>query len=267
MRANTVREKLGAGEVALGCFVRYPSGTLVELLSLVGWDFLVFDGEHGSIDLLDQTDLCRACELHGVIPMTRVRSGSDLAIGPSLDAGIMGVHLPGLSRGEDVLDAVARLRYPPRGTRGLAGTRISRFGLGEDLGEYTMRANDEVLGVVQVENWSAVEEIEEWVAIQELDVLFLGPTDLATSMGYPGEPSNPAVMGAMERVAEVVNASEKSLGVFVATPESALHWIGMGARYIATGLEGLLSRISREFVSDVRDSMGRSQDHQSGPTG
>lgn len=257
MNANASKSKLRAGELVLGCFVRYPSGTLAELLSISGWDFLVFDGEHGSIELFDQSDLCRACELHGTTPMTRVRSGNDPAIGPSLDAGAMGIHLPGLQRREDVVEAVARLRYPPRGTRGLAATRTSQFGQGQDLGEYTVRANEEVLAVVQVETLAAVEEIADWVTIAEVDVLFIGPTDLATSMGHSGATSHPEVVRAMEHVCDVVNESQKSLGVFAATSESAVQWIELGARYIATGLEGLVSGGSRSFISGVRDILTR----------
>lgn len=241
-----------SGEVVLGCFIRYPDSTLAELVSLLGWDFLVFDGEHGEVDTSDLANLSRASQLHEVTPIARVPSHDPHWILRSLDAGCQGLHLPSLATYDQVVHAVASSKYPPEGSRGLAATRASQWSLTETLDAYTKRANREILTIVHVESIEAVEEIERWVTIDGLDILFIGPTDLAQSLGHPGFLAHPDVVRAIDRVAEIVTGSDKTLGIFAPTAEAALEWVERGARYVATGLEGLIRSSAADFVSRVR---------------
>ncbi len=252
MLRNIVKAKLEAGEVVLGTFFKYPEPTLAEYVAMQGWDFLVFDAEHGALEPRHVEGLCRAAELRGVTPITRVTTNQAHVLLRFLDAGSHGVHVPWVNTPDGVEEAVQSVKYWPRGRRGLAGSRASEWGIGEPIGEYTRRANRETMLVVHIETIEAVDAVEEFVAVDGVDVLFIGPTDLSHSLGHPGETSHPDVVTAMNRVAEVVVASDKTLGLFAATDEIAREWIERGARYIATGTDAFLGRGMKAYLEALR---------------
>jgi len=256
---NLTKQRLAAGETVIGCFLRYPVGTLAEFVALAGWDFVVLDAEHGSLQPRDVEDLSRACELHGVTPIVRVTSNDRPTILRFLDAGAHGMHVPWVDSGEGAEAAVQAAKYQPRGTRGLAATRAARFGTIEPVGEYVQRSNRETLIVVQVETAAAVDRIEEHLEVDGVDVIFIGPSDLSHSLGHAGDVSHPEVQAAMDRIVEAVVPSGKALGIFVAKLEDAVVWRDRGARYVATGLEPLLNRSMRRFLDGLRTREGESR--------
>lgn len=252
MLTNTTKAKLAEGKPVFGCFLRYAEPSLAEYVAMLGWDFLVFDGEHGTLQPRDLEDLCRALELHGVTPIARVTTNQPHIILRFLDTGVHGVHVPWVNTPEAVEQAVRSVKYAPRGERGLAGTRSSEWGLREPLDAYVERANRETMVVVHIETREAVAAIEEYVAIDGVDVLFLGPTDLSQSMGHPGNPGHPDVVAAMERVAEVVVPSDKVLGIYAATAATTQEWLARGARYFTTGLETFLKEAMTAHLKRVQ---------------
>ncbi len=252
MLANATKAKLRAGDTVFGCFVRYAEPSLAEYVAMLGWDFLVFDGEHGTLQPADVEGLCRAAELRGVTPIARATTNQAHVILRYLDAGAHGVHVPWVNTAAGVEQAVQAVKYGPRGQRGLAGSRAADWGLGESLAEYTVRANRETLVVVHIETSQAVDAVEEYLAVEGVDVLFLGPTDLSHSLGHPGDPAHPDVVAAMDLVAEAVAGSDVALGIYAATPDFARQWIGKGARYVTTGLEGFLQAGMRAYLADLR---------------
>ena len=252
MLSNATKAKLASGQPVFGCFLRYAEPSLAEYVALLGWDFLVFDGEHGTLQPRDLEDLCRALELRGVTPLARVTTNQPHIILRFLDSGIHGVHVPWVNTPQGVEQAVRSVKYAPRGQRGLAGTRASEWGLSEPLGAYVERANRETMVVVHIETQDAVDAIEEYVAIDGVDVLFLGPTDLSQSLGHPGNPGHPDVIAAMERVARVVVPSDKVLGIYAGTAAMTREWLEQGARYFTTGLEVFLREGMTAHLDRVR---------------
>lgn len=250
---NTTKARLAAGEAVYGCFFRYADPSLAEFTAMLGWDFMVFDGEHGTLQPREVEDLCRAVEPHGVTPMVRVTTNHAPIILRYLDTGAHGVHVPWVNAPEGVEQAVQAVKYTPRGVRGLAGTRASRWGIPEGLGAYTERANRETLVVIHIETAEAVAAIDEYVAIDGVDVLFLGPTDLSQSLGFPGQTGHPDVVTAMERVAEAVVPSGKALGIFAGSAAMTREWRDRGARYFTTGIEPLLRESIRAHLERVRE--------------
>ena len=253
---NHTKRLLATGESVVGCFLRYPAATLAEFMALGGWDFIVFDAEHGSLQPHDLEDLTRACELHEVTPMVRVTTNDPSTILRFLDAGAHGIHVPSVDSGAAAEAAVQAAKYQPRGSRGLAATRSAGFGLEAPISEYVRRSNQETLVVAQVESAEGVANIEELVAVDGVDVIFIGPTDLSHSLGHVGEPSHPEVAAAMDRITDAVSASNKTLGIFVSNATDAVAWQERGARYILTGLEPLLSSTTRTYLDTVRTTEG-----------
>jgi 4-hydroxy-2-oxoheptanedioate aldolase len=252
MLENRTKARLAAGEAAFGCFVRTPEPSLIEYVAMLGWDFLVFDAEHGTLQPSEVEDLCRAVEPRGTTPIVRVTTNDPPTILRFLDTGVHGVHVPWVNSAAEVERAVQSVKYTPRGIRGLAGSRASEWGINEPIGEYVKRANRETLVVIHIETQDAVDAIDDYLAVDGVDVLFIGPTDLSQSLGHPGDLKHPDVLRAMDRVADAVVGSGRTLGLYAGTVDMTKEWLDRGARYFTTSLEPFLRDGMRAHLRDVR---------------
>jgi len=252
LRKNTTKAKLKSGETVYGCFVRYSDPGLVEFLSYQGWDFLVIDGEHGTIEPRDCENLTRAAELHGVTPIVRVTTNLPPIILRYMDTGVQGAHVPWVNSAEEAEAAVRSIKYQPRGIRGLGGVRAADYGQKGPLSEYVQQSNDETLVVIHVETKEAIEQLQHTVNVDGIDVIFIGPTDLSQSFGVPGRPQHPLVVDAMERIADIVLGSKVALGLMTPNAESARQWQARGARYITVTLEALMRQATQAYLQAAR---------------
>lgn len=249
---NTTKHRLRAGETVVGCFYPYADANLAEYLALLGWDFLVFDGEHGPLEAADLHDLVRAAEVRGVTPIARVATNQPHLILRALDTGAHGVHVPWVNTAEEAVAAVRAVKYQPEGLRGLAGVRAADWGVAEPLADYVVRANRETLVVVHVETAAAVNRIDELVAVGGVDVLFIGPSDLSHSLGVTGQVDHPAMREALARVASAVVGSDTALGIMVKSTGMADEWRERGATYITTSLTSVLQPGAHQYVAATR---------------
>lgn len=253
MQPNKTKAKLKAGEAVFGCFIRYPEPSLAEMMGYQGWDFLVFDAEHGVLDPRECENLVRAAELRGVTAMVRLTTNQPPITLRFMDSGAQGVHVPWVNTVLDAEAAVRSVKYYPRGIRGLAGVRAADFGQTMPLGDYVKQANAETLVVLQIETVEAVKCLPEIVEIDGVDVVFIGPMDLSQSLGVPGQPQHPSVLEVMQRICEVVLSSKVALGIMTGNAKSAREWQARGARYISTTIESLLNPAAREYLNRARE--------------
>ncbi len=253
MRHNRTKEKLKNGETVYGCFVRYPNAALVEVLGYCGWDFIVFDGEHGTIEVADCEQMVRAAELRDVTPMMRVPVNQPHVILRFLDTGTQGLHVPMVRSAADAEALVRSVKYQPRGSRGLAAVRAAEYAQRIPLGDYVGQANAETLVVAHIETEDAVEALPQIVRIDGLDVAFLGPTDLSNSLGIPGQLKHPKFEATCQRFIEVLSGSSVALGIMVPNAEAARQWKQRGARYITVGLESVLAPACRNYLAGARE--------------
>lgn len=250
MLPNKTKAKLKLGETTFGCFVRYPDAGLIELLGYLGWDFLIFDGEHGPLEPRDCEHMVRAAELTGVTPIVRVTTNQAPVILRFMDTGAQGAQVPNVNSAAEAKAVVQSVKYP-HGTRGLAGTRAAGFGQPAPLTEYVQQANAETLVIIHIETAEAVEQISEIVNVEGVDVVFIGPTDLSQSLGIPGQVQHPTVQAAIDDVVDAVTGARPELGIFVGNLETACKWRDRGARYIATSLEAVLRPAVQNFLKVV----------------
>jgi len=253
VQTNRTKAKLKDGETVFGCFVRYPEPSLAEMMGYQGWDFLVFDAEHGVLDPRECENLVRAAELRGVTPMVRLTTNQPPVTLRFMDSGAQGVHVPWVNTVPEAETAVRSVKYYPRGTRGLAGVRAADFGQTVPLGEYVKLANSETLVVLQIETVEAVQCLPEIVEVDGVDVIFIGPMDLSQSLGVPGQPQHPSVLDVMQRICDVVLSSKAALGIMTGNAKSAREWQTRGARYIATTIESLMNPAAREYLRLARE--------------
>lgn len=230
MRTNTTKAKLKAGDTVFGSFVRYPDAGLVEVLGYQPWDFIVFDGEHGTLEPRDCENMVRAAELRGVTPIVRVTTNLPPIILRFMDSGAQGLHVPWVNSAAEAENAVRSVKYHPRGIRGLAGVRAADYGQTVPFADYVEQANRETLISIHIETAEAVERLPDIVAIDGIDVIFIGPTDLSQSYGVPGQPQHPSVQAGIQKIIDVVAKTNVALGVMVGSAEAARQWRARGAR-------------------------------------
>jgi 4-hydroxy-2-oxoheptanedioate aldolase len=252
MRANLTKQRLRDGECVHGCFIRYADPSLAELVALQGFDFLILDGEHGTMEPRDAENLVRAAELCDVTPVVRVPANQPPVILRYLDTGAQGAQVPMIGSAAEAEAAVRAVKYGPRGARGLAGVRAASYGQRGTLAEYVARANEETLVVAQIETREALAHVPEIARTDGVDVVFIGPTDLSNALGVPNQTGHPIVEEAYETIIRGVEGSGAALGILVGDEAGARAWRERGARYIAVTVDSLLVRSARTLLAAVR---------------
>jgi 4-hydroxy-2-oxoheptanedioate aldolase len=252
MRANRVKQQIRDGQASVGVFQNAMSPSIAELFGLVGFDFLCVDAEHGPMAVESCEAMIRAADGAGIPTLVRIAENSPQNILRYLDAGALGVQIPMVNTAEQAMAVVNAVKYPPVGRRGLAAVRANGWGLGGNLGDYTRQANAETLVVIQVETREAIENLDAILAVDGVDIVFLGPTDLSTSLGYPGEPNRAEVQEVIGGLIERIHAAGLASGT-VAYDSAAIARVKQrGVQFILGGLMPLLVNASRAYLAEVR---------------
>lgn len=207
MRQNRVKRLLMEGRPAFGAFLNIPSIASAEIMANVGYDWLVVDAEHGAIDLDTMHNMFVAISTTNTVPMCRVRDNDPSVIKQALDAGAYGVVIPMVNSPEEAERAVKACKYAPEGNRSAGPGRWRYYG-GADYQKY---ANDEVLVAIQIEHIDAVNRVEEIISVPGIDLVHMGPGDLAWSMGL-GKGLGEKDPAHVEAMAKVLSAAKK-LGI------------------------------------------------------
>jgi 4-hydroxy-2-oxoheptanedioate aldolase len=235
---GALRARLAAGTPTVGTFIGTASAVTAEVCAAADFDWLLLDLEHGSGGEEQVRSVVPAAASYGVPTVVRVESGARIRIGRVLDNGAAGVMLPRMDTVEQVREAISHLYYPPRGDRGVATyNRACHFGL--DTGALD-RANDQVLGVVQIESGRAVDNASEFAAIDGVDVLFVGPRDLSHDLGVPGRFTAPVYLDALEQVRLAAHKHGKACGLLVGDGAAAAAKRAEGWTFVAIGSDSTL---------------------------
>lgn len=234
--------------------MRHPDPGLAEVVGYMGWDYLIFDGEHSPLSGRECESLARVCELTGVTSIVRVPSNMPWLMGQLFDAGMQGVQIPMVNSGAEAEMASRAAKYYPLGSRGLATTRAAQFGqiLPFSIAAHVESSNQETLVIVQVETPASIENLSAIVQVPDIDVIFIGPNDLSLSLGHPGDMQHPTVQQAFDTIISKVTKTDKALGVLVPNVEAALEWQRKGVRYIMVVMEAILGPAVRQFLKTAR---------------
>ena len=233
MRINATRAKLASAEPVAGLIVPVAAPVLVDLAALAGFDYVLIDTEHGHLGFEAVEHLIRAAEAAGVTPLVRASHNAPAEILRLLDIGAQGVMVPQVSSAADAETAVRAAKFHPRGHRGLAGSRAADYGLTGSMADYVAHANRETMVLALIEDIRAVENLAAILAVEGIDVLFIGASDLAQSMGHPGRPDHPEVRAAIDRIIDQGVAASRIVGVNAATGEAAASYFSRGVRFFA----------------------------------
>ncbi len=239
---------------AIGLILNLTAPALVEIGSLMGFDFILIDAEHGPIDAADAEPMIRVAERARIAPLVRVPSARpDIAL-RFLDLGAVGIVFPHIKDAAGARAAVDAVRFPPLGKRGVApSTDASGYGVRMPFKDYIEHANRLLLPMMIVEEPEAVENIEEIVEVDGIAAVIIGQMDLCASMGFPGDPNAPEVLAAVEKVMGVC----KDKGLPVCLPGGSMEVgrrnLDRGATMLFTPIGSWLAGYGRAFTDGIRN--------------
>lgn len=235
-RSRQLKNRLRAGQTSIGAWLSFTDPAVAELMAGVGFDWLLIDMEHSPFTLQSLEAMLMAFNGRNTVPIVRVAWNDRVMIKHALDLGAEGILIPYVSSVEEARQAVAACKYPPQGIRGFGPRRASDYYRKTD--EYVHAANEGILVLVQIENIRAVEAVGEILSVPGIDVVLLGPNDLAASMGLLGQPDHPEVVNAIDRVV----AEARRLGIPAGVPldtdapsDVLLEWVSRGCRFVFAG--------------------------------
>ena len=228
--ASSIRDR----KPTLGTWMQIPHPMVAEVMAQTGFDFVLLDGEHAPIppDMLHV--LLPAIECHGTPAIYRVRSNNGDLIKAALDSGVTGVIVPMVNSAKEAEEAVAAAKYPPRGRRGFAPWRASNYYREE--ASYLATANDTPL-IVQIETNEALAAVDEIAAVAGIDAIYVGPADLAMSLGLPIGQLDDRLRQACAKVAEAAARNHIAAGIDVASLDYVPVFRELGYSLLTHGLD------------------------------
>jgi 4-hydroxy-2-oxoheptanedioate aldolase len=250
MKENNIKQRLQDKKPCYGVISPTIDPTICEYIGLSGLDFYMIDGEHGAISVSDITNMVRACEVVGCTPLARVGDLNDKLILQYLDAGVMGIMMPGVQNVEQAKQLVQAMKYPPLGVRGLGPVRSAGYMMKMSQKEYVHFANEQVLVLPQIEDTEGVKNLKEMVKIEGVDGFIIGPRDLAMSMGFYDGPTHPEVNKVIDEIFDIVLSAGKIIGTVAGTAEQAKALTDKGATIILNSVQGLLASSAKGFIKD-----------------
>jgi len=246
----TLRHRLADAERPLvGLWVCSGSPLVAEICAGAGLDWLLIDMEHAANSLQSVLAQLQAVAAHPVTPVVRVPIGDPVVIKQVLDVGAQNLVVPMISSAAEAAEAVAALHYPPRGRRGV-GSALARSARWNRVDDYLADASEHVSLLVQIETSAGVEAAAEIASVDGVDGVFVGPADLAASMGLLGQQTHPDVVAAVLRVFAAVKEAGKPVGVNAFDPTAAQGYLDAGASFVVVGADvTLLARGSEALAS------------------
>jgi len=267
---KSLRPRLSRGEVVLGTWLNLGSSLTAEIVARAGFDWLLIDMEHGTGDFRELMQQLQAIEASPAVPLVRVAFNEPWLFKRTLDLGPSGLMIPLIGSAGQAQEAVRAMRYPPEGFRGIASmTRPAGFGA--EFTEYRARANELLLAVIQIELGEAVSDIAAIAAVPGVDVLFIGPLDLTTSLGVPEKLDSDVAQAALRRIEKAARDHGKAMGILVPTCEVAARYIELGYQLVAVGSDAAFVNQGARNVASVlkaqRDTVAEAGAKMSGDRG
>lgn len=231
--------RLLAGETLTGLWLGLANPYTAEMAATAGFDWLLLDAEHSPNDLKGLLVQLQAIAPYASHPIVRPPVGDPVLIKQYLDIGVQSLLVPMVETADQAAGLVAAMRYPPRGIRGVGHVlaRAAHWGATDD---YLQRADDELCLLVQVETLRGLENLEAIAATEGVDGVFIGPADLAASLGHLGDPGHPEVRTAIHQAITLLRALGKPAGIVTVDEDEARGYLDAGCGFVGVGIDTLL---------------------------
>ncbi|MDB9722958.1 aldolase/citrate lyase family protein [Candidatus Marinimicrobia bacterium] len=237
-KINAIREKFKKNIPSIGTWQQIPNGSISEILSNGGYDWVVIDLEHGSFSLNQLPDLFRAIDLGSALPLTRLADSTPKDCKQALDAGSGGVIIPMVETADQLEKIVDSCCWPPNGNRGVGFSRANLFG--KYFNEYNNEAQAPII-VAQIESINAVNNLDEILLVKGLDAIIIGPYDLSASLGITAEFENKLFIETLSRITKKCMEYNIPFGDHIVKPDKNLlnERIEKGYRFIAYSIDSV----------------------------
>nr|WP_255639049.1 4-hydroxy-2-oxoheptanedioate aldolase [Deinococcus betulae] len=246
---NLFKAALKRGEPLIGLWLALADPYSAELCAGAGFDWLLVDGEHAPNDVRSTLAALQAIAPYPVQTLVRPPVGSAVLIKQLLDIGAHTLLIPMVETAEQARDLVAATRYAPRGVRGVGAALARASGFGRDAA-YLQAADEQVCLLLQVESVAGLAALDEIAAVDGVDGVFIGPADLAASMGVLGQPGHPDVQEAIRDAARRIRAAGKAAGILSTDEAVARTYLEWGYSFVAVGTDvTLLSRATTALAA------------------
>ncbi len=251
IQENHTKLKLKAGQPAYGVISTSDDPQLAELFGLAGFDFYMLDAEHGLLDSAQVVNVIRACERVNMTPLVRVGSKDPKLVLQYLDAGMMGVMMPGLETVEDIKMLIDAVKYPPLGKRGMGLTRASGYvAVGNEAVDYINFSNDQTMVIPQFEDAALLDHFEEMISQPGVDAVVVGPRDLSLNMGFPDGPNHPEVQEMIDKVVDICKRTGVAAGITAGSRADSAKQVSRGMTMILAIAQLVIQDGSEEFLPE-----------------
>jgi 4-hydroxy-2-oxoheptanedioate aldolase len=247
---NVFKRALAAGKPQLGLWLTLDSLSSTEIVAGSGYDWLLLDMEHTCVDSAQVVQHLRAAVGGTAEVVVRIPSADAILLKRLLDAGVRSIMVPHVDSAEEAREAVAATRYPPRGIRGVGGNM--RANLYNRNASYFEHYQDDLCVIVQLESQLAFDSITDIAAVDGIDGLFIGPNDLAASLGLLGRPTDPKVTNLIAEGLARIKLTGKAAGILNFVPAQARALLQSGFVFIAVGSDAaILARRSETLLAEI----------------
>lgn len=237
----------GEGRPLLGLWQALANPYTAEISAGAGYDWLLFDGEHAPNTPQTLVAQLQAVSAFPVHPIARPPVGEAAVIKQYLDIGFETLLVPMVDSAAQAQALVAATRFPPRGVRGVASATSRASGFGANT-SYLAQAHERTALICQIETRAGLAALEEIAAVDGVDALFIGPSDLAASLGHLGNPRYPDVQMAIANALEIIRAAGKPAGIFALDADDARARIAQGFSFVSIGTDiGVLASGARQL--------------------
>jgi len=235
MRQNLALAKWRRGEPSVGAWLSLGNVHTAELIANAGFDWVVLDLQHGLIEYGDLLRMLPAISTTEATPLVRVSGNNLPEINKALDAGAMGVIVPLVNTAEQAAAAVSACRYPPDGTRSFGPTRAALYG-GRG---YAAEANGQIACIAMIETQEGLDNLDAIVATPGLGGVYVGPSDLALSLGLPprGDTDEPRHLAAVEQILAACKRAKVPAGIHTGGLEWSRRRLAMGFDFVTLGTD------------------------------
>ncbi len=254
IRKNLIKKGLKEGKSYIGTFAKMTDPSVVELFSLIGFDFFVIDNEHSHMSKETMDHLLRTADISGIVPIVRIRQNNRSMILQSLDGGSLGIMVPETSSRRDVEEMIYNSYYAPIGGRGFSPShRAAGYGF-MDGKEYAGLANEHVMTIAYCETAEALDNLDDMLSVPGLDVMWIGPMDLSQALGVIGDSRHPKVQEAVAHIIERCKAAGVAAGTIAANGVEAKKLLDMGVQFIGMSSDqAMIAYAGKAFMKELKD--------------
>ncbi|MDP2134331.1 MAG: HpcH/HpaI aldolase/citrate lyase family protein [Sulfuritalea sp.] len=254
MPRNRFKQRLRERQLQIGLFIGLGSPYSMEILASAGFDWLVIDAEHSPNTPGTVLPQLQASAPWPAQLLVRPMNHDPALVKQYLDIGAQTLLVPLVDTAAQAAALVQAVRYPPQGIRGV-GASLARAACWNGVENYVRHANDEVCLIVQVETRQGLENLDAILAVEGVDGVFIGPADLAASLGHLGDARHAEVKAAIENALGRIAGAGKAAGVFATEFSLARHYRHCGASFIAVGGDTtLLRNAAVKLAASFRDT-------------